>query len=83
VFAFAGREHAFISVKLTRETVPLGLTPAEAEVAQLAAAGHSNAAIARARRVHVRTIANQLVSIYRKLGIASRNELAARLYGAD
>jgi DNA-binding CsgD family transcriptional regulator len=82
VFTFAGRDHAFISVELACETMPLGLTPAEAEVARLAAAGHSNAAISRARRVHVRTIANQLESIYRKLGIASRHELAARLYGS-
>lgn len=55
------------------------LSPAEREVAALAREGLSNAEIARARGVAVRTIANQLASIFRKLGVGSRVELAAVL----
>lgn len=56
-----------------------GLSAAERQVAGDAAAGLSNAAIAKKRGRSPRTIANQLASIYRKLGVASRAELAARL----
>lgn len=54
------------------------LTLAERAVAAAAAAGRSNQAIAAERGVSARTVANQLASIYRKLGVASRAELAAR-----
>ena len=57
------------------------LTPAERMIALDAAAGLSNATIAARRRRSVRTIANQLASIYRKLGVGSRAELAAHLRG--
>ena len=52
------------------------LTSTERAVATLAAGGASNADIARARGAAVRTIENQLASIYRKLGVHSRSELA-------
>jgi DNA-binding NarL/FixJ family response regulator len=58
---------------LTRDV----LTPAEAEVAALALDGLSNADIAARRRSSCRTVANQMSSIFRKLGIASRGELGA------
>lgn len=54
------------------------LTPAEREVVAAVLRGVSNAALARARRVSVRTIANQLASVFSKLGVRSRSELAAR-----
>ena len=54
---------------------PPMLTPAEAEVARLALCGLSNAEIAEKRGRAVRTIANQLASIFDKLGISSRDEL--------
>jgi DNA-binding CsgD family transcriptional regulator len=54
------------------------LTKAEKAVAELAASGLSNAAIARRRRCAPRTIANQLAAIYKKLGIESRRKLRAR-----
>jgi DNA-binding CsgD family transcriptional regulator len=41
--------------------------------------GQSNAAIAKARGTHVRTVANQLAALFRKLGVASRAELRALL----
>ncbi len=59
------------------------LTQAEREVALAAARGLSNAAIAAARGAAVRTIANQLAGIMKKLGVASRVELAARFTVAD
>jgi DNA-binding NarL/FixJ family response regulator len=52
------------------------LTDAEAEVVRLALAGLGNAEIARRRGTCERTVANQLASIFRKLGVASRSELA-------
>ena len=57
------------------------LTRAEREIASDALAGHSTAAIARLRGRSPRTIANQLASIYRKLGVSSRAELAALWFG--
>jgi DNA-binding NarL/FixJ family response regulator len=52
-----------------------GLTDAEREIALDVADGLSNQAIATKRNRAVRTVANQLASIYRKLRIASRSEL--------
>jgi DNA-binding CsgD family transcriptional regulator len=54
------------------------LTDAEAEVARLAIDGLSNAMIAARRGTSLRTVANQMASILRKLGVQSRRELAAR-----
>lgn len=55
------------------------LTSAENEVATLAAQGWSNQRIALARGSHSRTVANQLASILRKLGLHSRAQLALHL----
>ena len=55
------------------------LTPAEHEVAADVIAGLSTPEIARRRGRAARTVANQLSSIYRKLGVTSRAELAAFL----
>jgi DNA-binding NarL/FixJ family response regulator len=48
-------------------------------VAELAAAGPTNREIAQALFVTQRTIEVHLTSIYRKLGISSRSQLAAAL----
>jgi DNA-binding CsgD family transcriptional regulator len=55
------------------------LTAAENEVLACAAAGLSNAEIARRRGKSLRTIANQLASAYRKLGVSGRQEVLAQL----
>lgn len=55
------------------------LSPAEREVADAVLRGDSNRTIAAARATSVRTVANQLASIYRKLGVRGRTELAARV----
>lgn len=54
------------------------LSPSEAEVALLAIRGLSNAQIAAHRGTSVRTVANQMASVLRKLELASRRELASR-----
>jgi DNA-binding CsgD family transcriptional regulator len=55
------------------------LTPAEREVALLAAAGLSNSAIAGQRGRSANTIANQLAAACAKIGVAGRRELRATL----
>ena len=55
------------------------LTETEERVARLAAQGLSNKEIASALFVTVHTVEAHLVHVYRKLGIRSRGELAARL----
>jgi DNA-binding NarL/FixJ family response regulator len=57
------------------------LSRAERQVALDAASGLSNRAIAARRGTSIRTIANQLASIYRKLGVSSRAELTALFAG--
>lgn len=59
--------------------LPAKLTPAEREVVALLFEGRSNAEIARARGVSVRTVANQVASVLRKLGVGSRSALISRL----
>ena len=53
------------------------LSGAERMVIDAARRGCSNAEIARARARSERTVANQLASAYRKLGVGSRAELFA------
>jgi DNA-binding CsgD family transcriptional regulator len=53
------------------------LTPAEQQVALLALGGATAAQIARRRRTSRHTVNNQLASVFRKLGVGSRWELAA------
>ncbi|RAL23015.1 hypothetical protein DL240_09000 [Lujinxingia litoralis] len=55
--------------------LPAGLSEAERDVARQVAQGRTNAEIAAARGSAERTVANQLASIYRKLGLNSRQEL--------
>jgi DNA-binding NarL/FixJ family response regulator len=62
-------------------TVP-ELSQAEQGVVRLVLDGCSNQEVARRRGASVKTVANQLQMIYRKLGIGSRFELATRFGGA-
>ena len=56
-----------------------GLTPSESEVARAVCQGLSNREIAQLRETSVRTVANQLASIYEKLEVNSRAELVVKL----
>ena len=58
------------------------LTAAERAVVELAARGLSNSEIARTRGRSARSVANQLATIYRELGISGRRELSAKLRSA-
>lgn len=55
------------------------LTPAEHRVARVVAGGATNREAAARLFVTVRTVELHLTSVYRKLGIRSRTELAARM----
>ncbi|RAJ38470.1 regulatory LuxR family protein [Kitasatospora sp. SolWspMP-SS2h] len=60
---------------------PGALTPSELRVAELAAAGATNRAIAHQLFVTPKTVEVHLSRIYRKLGISARTQLAAALRG--
>jgi DNA-binding CsgD family transcriptional regulator len=55
------------------------LTPSERRVARMAADGMTNRQIAEALFVTLKTVGWHLGNVYRKLGVGSRDELAARL----
>jgi DNA-binding NarL/FixJ family response regulator len=56
-----------------------GLSPSEQAVAELVASGLSNKEVAARLFVSVYTVEAHLSSVYAKLGIRSRTQLAARL----
>ncbi len=56
-----------------------GLTPAERRVAALVAEGRTNREVAAALVLGERTVESHLTSVYAKLGIRSRTELARRI----
>ena len=60
-------------------TGPDALTPAEHRVAELAAVGHGNRAIAERLYVTQRTVETHLTHAFQKLNISSRAELATAL----
>lgn len=60
-------------------TLAPSLTPTEREVVLGLLWGQGSRAIARVRGVSLRTVENQIASIYRKLGVRSRGELVGRL----
>ena len=81
-FRIGSDEYVLLSFSLTSDNPwvddAASLTPSERDVAARALRGQSNAAIARERETSLRTIANQLASIYAKLGVRSRRELCAK-----
>jgi DNA-binding CsgD family transcriptional regulator len=65
-----------------RAASSVDLTPTEARVAELVAAGSTNREAADALFVSVHTVEANLKRIYRKLGIRSRTELASKFPSA-
>lgn len=77
----AGTSYIAISLASERRLAD-PLSPVEREIVNDVLAGLSNLEIATKRERSARTIANQLASIFRKLGVGSRFELTAQLTGA-
>jgi DNA-binding NarL/FixJ family response regulator len=67
------------SAPVTTECLSADLSLSERIVAHAACLGSSSAAIAAERGTSRRTVENQLGGVYRKLGVHSRAELAAKL----
>lgn len=68
-----------LSRTAVQRTDGTALTPGERRVAERAAVGRSNREIATELHVSVKTVESNLSNVYRKLGIRSRAQLAARL----
>jgi DNA-binding NarL/FixJ family response regulator len=78
-FGLLGEEYAVFSFAVDSEAdAGERLTDAERGVLALLLAGDSNSTIAARRGTSVRTVANQVASIFKKLGICSRGELHSR-----
>lgn len=70
-----GTELFVLGTPSLSQCLPDHLTKAERDVAALVLEGLSNQAIARARGTSVRTIANQVAAVFRKLKVTARVEL--------
>jgi DNA-binding CsgD family transcriptional regulator/tetratricopeptide (TPR) repeat protein len=83
--ARARAELRILGARPRRERVsgPQSLTAAERRVGDLAAGGASNAEIARSLVVSLRTVETHLTSVYRKLDIKRRDDLAGALAPAS
>ena len=68
-----------VRIRRARLTGAESLTPSERRIADMAADGSSNADIAQALFVTVKTVEMHLTHIYRKLQIPGRSELARAL----
>jgi DNA-binding NarL/FixJ family response regulator len=71
-----GEDFLVVSVPLPTARELMGLPRAEREVLVEVLAGSSNAEIARKRGIALRTVVNQVASIFCKFGVHSRTELA-------
>jgi DNA-binding NarL/FixJ family response regulator len=81
-FRFGGNELVVVSEPIMRTSDFPDLNGAEREVALLAVSGYSNSDIAAKRCVRKQTVTNQLSSIYKKLGVASRSGMIAYIRDA-
>jgi DNA-binding NarL/FixJ family response regulator len=79
--AFAAACEGSTTIALADLEEVTALSPREREVAQLAARGHTNRAIAEALSVSVRTVESHLYNVFAKMGMTQRAELGAVLLG--
>jgi len=87
-FDHLGKAYIVFSYQIPQNPILLDLTPAELEVLELWLDGASAEEVSYQRGSAVRTVNNQVASIYRKLGAGSRAELATMvrattLYSTD
>jgi DNA-binding NarL/FixJ family response regulator len=82
-FEISADEYAIFAFPIPIVEPPPELSVAEREIVHAVAEGQSNKEIAQSRRTSPHTVANQLRSIYAKLGISSRIELIRRSTRAD
>jgi DNA-binding NarL/FixJ family response regulator len=75
-----GKDVLLVRYSLPKSNIMAGLTGAEQEVLRHALCGMQPAQIAATRRTSLNTVNNQLRSIYKKLGVRSASELAARCF---
>jgi DNA-binding NarL/FixJ family response regulator len=76
----AGDEIGVLAVARALDDAALDrLSPAERAIAAALVEGKTNAAIARARGTSAHTVANQIRSIFERLGVGSRTELVRAL----
>jgi len=83
VFECGSDTFAVLSFPTRDLPLPAALSAAVQEICGLLLSGASNAEIAKRRGTRLRTIANQVASILRKLGAASRSELPTALVRRD
>ena len=74
-----GHTFMVMSYELPEWELPDTLTVTERQVLRALLRGATQAQVAEARSVTSATISNQLASIFHKVGVGSRMELAARL----
>jgi DNA-binding NarL/FixJ family response regulator len=79
VFHLDGGQYLVLSFPVRAPSRPPALTPAEWAVAAAVLRGAKNQQIARDRGRSVNTVAKQVASIFRKLDVKSRLELARAL----
>lgn len=78
-----GETYLVIGNPVPRPACLVELTPSELDVIDRWLGGASMREIAMARNAAVRTVANQIASSYRKLGVDSRARLLRLLHGRD
>jgi DNA-binding NarL/FixJ family response regulator len=76
-FSLGGDEYLVVSRPV--EAVANELSEAELRVAELVARGLSNEEVATLRSTSVRTVANQVAEILRKLEVPSRHHVAQKI----
>lgn len=78
-FVVGATEYRVVSATRPEPSERSGLSAAEVDVACQLVDGYTRRQIAAARRRSVRTVTNQVASIYRKLRVGNRSDLVRRL----
>jgi DNA-binding NarL/FixJ family response regulator len=73
-----GTELLVIESRLDVQSLPVPLTSAEHDVLQAVLMGCNNQQIARQRNTSIRTVANQLATLFQKFSASSKAELASK-----